>query len=498
MGQVEHLADRTVAQPGGGTLDALQFPDRPGNNRLDTMTNLLTNGGVGMLFFIPGFDESLRINGVAVISHDAALRDRFAVNGKPALAVVRVTVDEVYFHCGKALKRSRLWDPSVQRDRKTFTTHGRILAEQTKVVSVQESEAYDEQSYRERPTEQDDVKQEMPEGKRSTSYGVVSMPFIQRLSHLALAIVLCAVAPASMPGLSDAADHADLPSGGGQHDRHPRARARRRALPRFGPERHRRRSSRRRRPIAMRQLARPRPTATPWPWGRTRRLRSTSGFTRTWATIRQGLCADPQHRDQLERADRLDQKSGQLAQGADRLRSRKGDRSTYSSGGNGTTHHLSGALMAKMAQLNSIHVPYRGAPQGINAVVSDEVTFGFFNTPNVVSLVRDGAVKGLAVTSLQRSPLLPNLPTMSEAGLEGYETTVSFGLVAPAGTPTAIVARLHDAAAKVLADKELQAKLQTQGFDLLPIGLPEDYAAQIKADIAKWVPIVKASGASTN
>ena len=176
----------------------------------------------------------------------------------------------------------------------------------------------------------------------------------------------------------------------------------------------------------------------------------------------------------------------------------KGDRSTYSSGGNGTTHHLSGALMAKMAGLNSIHVPYRGAPQGINAVVSDEVTFGFFNTPNVVSLVRDGALKGLAVTSLQRSPLLPNLPTMSEAGLEGYETTVSFGLLAPAGTPAAIVARLHDAAAKVLADKELQAKLQAQGFDLLPIGSPEDYAAQIKADIAKWVPIVKASGASTN
>lgn len=154
--------------------------------------------------------------------------------------------------------------------------------------------------------------------------------------------------------------------------------------------------------------------------------------------------------------------------------------------------------MAKMAGLNSTHVPYRGAPQGINAVVSDEVTFGFFNTPNVVSLVRDGALKGLAVTSLQRSPLLPNLPTMSEAGLEGYETTVSFGLIAPAGTPPAVVARLHAAAAEVLSDKELLARLQAQGFDLLPIGSPEDYATQIKADIAKWLPIVKASGASTN
>jgi predicted pyridoxine 5'-phosphate oxidase superfamily flavin-nucleotide-binding protein len=104
----------------------------------------------------PGFvevvdDKTLQFpDRPGTISHDAALRDRFAVNGKPALAVVRVTVDEVYFHCGKALKRSRLWDPSVQRDRKTFPTHGRILAEQTKVVSIQESEAYVEQSYRER------------------------------------------------------------------------------------------------------------------------------------------------------------------------------------------------------------------------------------------------------------------------------------------------------------------------------------------------------------
>jgi len=128
----------------------LQFPDRPGNNRLDTMTNLMSSRGVGLLFFIPGFDESLRVNGRATISHDAALREKFAVNGKAALAIVRVAVDEVYFHCGKALKRSRLWDPSVHRDRKTFPSHGRILAEQTKVVSVEESEAYVARSYRER------------------------------------------------------------------------------------------------------------------------------------------------------------------------------------------------------------------------------------------------------------------------------------------------------------------------------------------------------------
>jgi PPOX class probable FMN-dependent enzyme len=129
---------------------ALQFPDRPGNNRLDTMTNLLTNPGVGLLFFIPGFDESLRVNGTAQILTAPDLCARFTVNGKPALSVVRVAVREVYFHCGKALKRSRLWDPASRRDRQSFPSHGRIIAEQSKVVSVQDSEAYVETSYRER------------------------------------------------------------------------------------------------------------------------------------------------------------------------------------------------------------------------------------------------------------------------------------------------------------------------------------------------------------
>lgn len=128
----------------------LQFPDRPGNNRLDTMTNLMSNPGVGLLFFIPGFDETLRVNGTAKLLHDEALCARFTVNAKPALSVIRVTVREVYFHCGKALKRSKLWDPTTRRDRKSFPSHGRIIAEQTKVVSVQDSEAYVETSYRER------------------------------------------------------------------------------------------------------------------------------------------------------------------------------------------------------------------------------------------------------------------------------------------------------------------------------------------------------------
>jgi tripartite-type tricarboxylate transporter receptor subunit TctC len=85
---------------------------------------------------------------------------------------------------------------------------------------------------------------------------------------------------------------------------------------------------------------------------------------------------------------------------------------TFSSGGNGTTHHLSAALLNKLAGIETVHVPYKGAPEGINAVISGEVAFGFFNTPNIVGLAREGTVKGLAVTSMARSPLLPSLPTM--------------------------------------------------------------------------------------
>ncbi len=169
---------------------------------------------------------------------------------------------------------------------------------------------------------------------------------------------------------------------------------------------------------------------------------------------------------------------------------------TFSSGGNGTSHHLSGALLNAMAHIDTRHIPYKGAPQGVTAVITGEVTFGFFNTPNVVGLVKEGRARGLAVTSLQRSPLLPLLPTLSESGLPGYETTVSFGLVAPANTPAQIIERIHQDLVKVLAEAGLRERLVAQGYDLIPAGPPADYARRIKADIEKWVPIVKASGAS--
>jgi PPOX class probable FMN-dependent enzyme len=128
----------------------LLIPDRPGNNRIDTMRNIVSNPDVGMIFFVPGFNETLRVNGTATIEQDPELCAQFAVNGKPALSVMSVSVCEAFFHCGKALMRSRLWDPTTYRERSAFPSHGRILAEQTKTVSVEESETYVAKSYRER------------------------------------------------------------------------------------------------------------------------------------------------------------------------------------------------------------------------------------------------------------------------------------------------------------------------------------------------------------
>ena len=128
----------------------LLIPDRPGNNRVDTMRNILSTPGVGMIFLVPGFNETLRVNGTAAILQDVGLCAEFTVNGNAALSVIRVSVREAFFHCGKALMRSRLWDPATYRDRATFPSHGRILAEQTRTVSVEESEAYVARSYKER------------------------------------------------------------------------------------------------------------------------------------------------------------------------------------------------------------------------------------------------------------------------------------------------------------------------------------------------------------
>jgi tripartite-type tricarboxylate transporter receptor subunit TctC len=171
---------------------------------------------------------------------------------------------------------------------------------------------------------------------------------------------------------------------------------------------------------------------------------------------------------------------------------------TFSSGGSGTSHHLSGVLFGKMTGTELVHVPYKGAPQGILAVMSGEVTMGFFNTPTVISQVKDNRLKAIAVTSLSRSPLLPSVPTLDEMGVKGYEVNTWFGFVARAGTPAEVVQRLNAEIQKILADPAIREKLAAQGFEIAPPMTPAQFSKVIADDLAKWVPVVKQSGAKAD
>ena len=171
---------------------------------------------------------------------------------------------------------------------------------------------------------------------------------------------------------------------------------------------------------------------------------------------------------------------------------------TFSSGGSGTSHHLSGVLFGRLTDTQLVHVPYKGAPQGVLAVMAGEVTMGFFNTPTVIGQIKEGKVKALGVTSLKRSPLLPDVPTLDEQGIKGYEVNTWFGFVAPAGTPADVVARLNAELTRIFASADAKDKLGPQGFDLAPPMAPATFGKVIADDLASWVPIVKASGATAN
>jgi tripartite-type tricarboxylate transporter receptor subunit TctC len=143
-------------------------------------------------------------------------------------------------------------------------------------------------------------------------------------------------------------------------------------------------------------------------------------------------------------------------------------------------------------------VPYKGAAQGILAVMSGEVAVGFFNTPTVITQIKGGKLRGLAVTSLTRSPLLADLPTLDASGVKGYEVNTWFGFVAPAGTPEAIVNRLPTEIAKIIAQPAMRDKLAAQGFELAPLKTPAEFSAIIRADFDKWPDIIKKSGAKVD
>ena len=128
----------------------LLIPDRLGNNRVDTIGNLLARPGVGLIFFVPGINETLRVNGRARAATDPGLLEPLAVNGKMPRSGILIEAEEIYFHCGKALIRADLWNPEKQLRRSEFPSLGRILADQIGGISVEESERFTAESYKTR------------------------------------------------------------------------------------------------------------------------------------------------------------------------------------------------------------------------------------------------------------------------------------------------------------------------------------------------------------
>jgi tripartite-type tricarboxylate transporter receptor subunit TctC len=167
---------------------------------------------------------------------------------------------------------------------------------------------------------------------------------------------------------------------------------------------------------------------------------------------------------------------------------------TFGSAGVGTSQHLAGELFKTMAGINLQHVPYRGIAQVMPDVLGGRLTMVFGNISAVLPLMREDKVRAMAVTSIKRSASVPNLPTMAEQGFPGFDSTAWFALMAPAGTPAPIVAKLHADTAKILARADVRDKFATLGMEVVG-NTPAEFAGIIKAEIPVWAKIIKESGA---
>ena len=167
---------------------------------------------------------------------------------------------------------------------------------------------------------------------------------------------------------------------------------------------------------------------------------------------------------------------------------------TYSSCGPGTLCHLSGELFKSMTDTDLLHVPFKGSAPAVNALLGNQVNLSFDTLTVLAPQIRDGKVKGLAVTSRERSPLLPNVPTAAEAGVSDYVVDCWFGLVVPAGTPDGIVQRLNAEITRIGNLPDVRQRLQSQGLDV-KTSTPAAFTQLIHADYERWGRVVDAAGA---
>ena len=167
---------------------------------------------------------------------------------------------------------------------------------------------------------------------------------------------------------------------------------------------------------------------------------------------------------------------------------------SFASSGNGTSIHLSGEMFKQMTGVELVHVPYRGSAPAVNDLIAGQVDLMFANLPSSIEQVRGGNLRAIAVTSLKRSVALPDVPTIAESGLPGFDASSWFAIFAPAKTPPEIIAKLNAEVLKALADPELQKRFADIGGEIRPYK-PDELAAFVKAEIEKWAKVVKSSGA---
>ena len=166
----------------------------------------------------------------------------------------------------------------------------------------------------------------------------------------------------------------------------------------------------------------------------------------------------------------------------------------FASGSTGSAGHLAGELFKTMAHVDMAHIPYKGAAPAVVDLMAGQVSLMFDNLASALPNIKAGRVRALAVTTLRRSPMLPELPTISEAGLRGFDVATWFGVLAPAGTPPEIVSKFNAEIVRILNTPAMKERLAALGAE--PVGnKPEEFAAFIKAEIPKYARVIKASGA---
>jgi tripartite-type tricarboxylate transporter receptor subunit TctC len=165
----------------------------------------------------------------------------------------------------------------------------------------------------------------------------------------------------------------------------------------------------------------------------------------------------------------------------------------YGSSGNGTSVHLAMELFKSMTRTYMLHIPYKGSAPVVTDLIAGQIDVMFDNTPNVIGHVRAGKMKALAVTTTQRSPLAPDVPTVAEAGVPGYDQTAWFGVLAPAGTPRDIIGRLNAEIVKLLNSAEVRERFAKQGVEVRT-STPEQFATFLRSEVDRWGKVIREAG----